>query len=251
MFEEKEKRDSVSLEQGQQMEKHDYFFTTVWADSLPKDINTPLNKTQRPHPHTSLKIISFLTWLNLKLAQADEADTERFPLTFPEGSRECFRKQKHSMKMQISVPSPFHCKSFTGRDLLIGGKRNLSCWTNSVIPPTPPPALALFYVTDCIKRGIVWRFPLERTGKAGRNVWLLSFLIVQKTMRGHAWLIYSMLSNRKQPLGNGVIVMKCNIIVKCHVLVCLLEGSKSFPGSLSGHGVSGPRGGGIWAETIP
>lgn len=102
MLKEKVKRDSVSIEQGQQMEKHGYFFTTVWAHSPPKDINTPLNKTQRPHPHTSLKIISFLTWLNLKLAHADQADTKRFPLTFPEGSRECFRKQKHSMKMQMA-----------------------------------------------------------------------------------------------------------------------------------------------------
>lgn len=52
-------------------------------------------------------------------------------------------------------------------------------------------------------------------------------------MRSHARLIYSTLSNRKQPPGNGVIVMKCNIIVKCHVLVRLFKGSESFPGSLS------------------
>lgn len=112
------------------------------------------------------------------------------------------------------------------------------------LPPTSP-ALVLFYVTACIRRGIVWRFPLERTGKAGRNIWLLSFLIVQKAMRSHAWLIYSMLSNRKQPPGNGIIVMKCNIIVKCHVLLCLFKGSESFPRSLSWHEVSGAQGGNL------
>lgn len=52
---------------------------------LQKKNTLRLNKTQRPHPHTSLKIISFLTWLNLKLAHADQADTERLPLTFPAG----------------------------------------------------------------------------------------------------------------------------------------------------------------------
>lgn len=51
-------------------------------------------------------------------------------------------------------------------------------------------------------------------------------------MRGHARMIYSVLSNGKQPPGNGVIVMRSNIIVKCHfsppLLVCL-KAAKLFP----------------------
>lgn len=216
-----------------------FFFTTVCTDSPPKDINTPLNKTQRPHPHTPLKIISFLTWLNLKLAHADQADTERLPLTFPEGSREGCRKQKHSMKMQMahlkSIPLPFHCRLFTGRDLLIWGRRYWSCWTK-----------LLFCVTACIKRGSVWRFPLERTGKAGRNIWLLCFLLVQKAMRSHAWLIYSMPSSGKQPPGNSVIVMKWNVTF---LFICF-RAAKVFRDPCHDTELAELRGG-IWAETIP
>lgn len=58
-------------------------------------------------------------------------------------------------------------------------------------------------------------------------------------MRGHARMIYSVLSNGKQPPGNGVIVMRSNIIMKCHFsptpprplpppLVCL-KAAKLFP----------------------
>lgn len=62
MLKEKEQRGSISIQQGQQS----YFYNSLdWF--YPEDINTPLNKTQRPHPHTSLKIISFLTWLNLRV----------------------------------------------------------------------------------------------------------------------------------------------------------------------------------------
>ena len=158
---------------------------------------------------------------------------------------------------------PLIIPQFTGRDLLIWGKRYLCCRTYSVTI-TPPPThthththttttplltnMATFL--SQLKRGSVWWLPLERMGKADRNMWLLSCLIVQEAMHGRARLIYSLLSNRKQPPGNGIIVMKCIIIVKCHILVCLFEGSKSFLGSLPWYGVRGAQGG-IWIETIP
>lgn len=93
----------------------------------------------------------------------------------------------------------------------------------------------------CNNRESVWRFPLEHAGKARRNIWLLSFLIVQEAMRDHAWTIYS--THRNQPPGNGVIVMKSNIIVKCHfffIVCCLFKGSGSF---LAWLGVSRAQGG--------
>lgn len=65
-------------------------------------------------------------------------------------------------------------------------------------------------------------------------------------MRGHARMIYSVLSNGKQPPGNGIIVMRSNIIMKCHFSppppACLFKGSRTFPGSLSRRSWQSSRG---------
>lgn len=53
------------------------------------------------------------------------------------------------------------------------------------------------------------------------NITPSSSFIVQKALRGNAWhdLQYGMfsMSNRNRPPGNGVIAIKSNIILKCHM----------------------------------